>query len=429
MITSTIGKIFLDAYNEKYKCSYDARTFFDEVYFPLFFNSNKYMQWVQNSPFVQMKGGQKVDRLTEAERLEKLDIFHDKIGAGAVDASVAIGYAASELKEFATTSGQVTNISFDVSEDSIYYSWIGSGLGIGLQGGMSLLFSDKEILLDLFEGWGIYRKLLDTNDDLKGNQIGTWNGQWLAHRYDDEYNESNPMQNFDPYETKADVLSIKTQSWTKVLIGIAMKYKYVQLTGYVYSFGQTNTTVGFIPFVLPEIKRPVQLYKKLFGLKNAKEAEQMWGTEKGLRLCCQAGVIGLKAMAPKGVIKFIGDRTVPKIKKDNEKQQITYNTYITWILAMLKNDELWDVAQDFAQVLHDYVSKYEKKLSTKRSNDVDKVLGSVNKKTFIEALTEIVKSAEDKESITNLAKEVNMMPADNVPYFLTLIRFNYASIN
>ena len=126
MITSTIGKIFLDAYNEKYKCSYDARTFFDEVYFPLFFNSNKYMQWVQNSPFVQMKGGQKVDRLTEAERLEKLDIFHDKIEAGAVDASVAIGYAASELKEFATTSGQVTNIGLDVSEDSIYYSWIGS---------------------------------------------------------------------------------------------------------------------------------------------------------------------------------------------------------------------------------------------------------------------------------------------------------------
>ena len=60
MITSTIGRIFLDAYNEKMETDYDAITFFNEVYHPLFFGSNKYLQWVQNSPFVQMSKGQKV---------------------------------------------------------------------------------------------------------------------------------------------------------------------------------------------------------------------------------------------------------------------------------------------------------------------------------------------------------------------------------
>ena len=53
MITAAIGKIFLDAYNEKYDTNYDAKTFFVEVYHPLFFDSNKYLQWVSNSPFVQ----------------------------------------------------------------------------------------------------------------------------------------------------------------------------------------------------------------------------------------------------------------------------------------------------------------------------------------------------------------------------------------
>ena len=39
----------MDAYNERECTNYDAKTFFTEKYFPLFFDSNKYMQWVQNS--------------------------------------------------------------------------------------------------------------------------------------------------------------------------------------------------------------------------------------------------------------------------------------------------------------------------------------------------------------------------------------------
>ena len=55
MITSVIGRKFLDAYNEREHTRYDAKTFFIEKYYPLFFDAEKYMQWVQNSPFVQMK--------------------------------------------------------------------------------------------------------------------------------------------------------------------------------------------------------------------------------------------------------------------------------------------------------------------------------------------------------------------------------------
>ena len=71
MITATIGRLFLDAYNKKYGKNYDAKTFFVEVYHPLFFDSNKYLQWVQNSPFVQMKKGQKVETLSKEERRER----------------------------------------------------------------------------------------------------------------------------------------------------------------------------------------------------------------------------------------------------------------------------------------------------------------------------------------------------------------------
>jgi len=121
MITSTIGKIFLDAYNKKFRTNYDAKTFFVEVYYPLFFDDNKYLQWVTNSPFVQMKKGQKVETLSKEERKEKLQDFLLKAEkAKSLDASIAPGYPASEEKAFATTSGQVTNIQLKTETDDIY---------------------------------------------------------------------------------------------------------------------------------------------------------------------------------------------------------------------------------------------------------------------------------------------------------------------
>ena len=82
MITTQIGRVFLDAYNKRFGMDMDARTFIVEKYFPLFFDSPKYMLWVSNSPFVQMKKGQKVETLTVQERREKLEDLIRKVENG-----------------------------------------------------------------------------------------------------------------------------------------------------------------------------------------------------------------------------------------------------------------------------------------------------------------------------------------------------------
>src|SRR5690554_6516685 len=110
MITTLVGKTFLKAYNEKYNQNYSAKDFFENVYFELFFNHPKYMQWVTNSPFVQMKKGQKPHLLSIDERLEKLENLYSKIEIDIPDASFAIGFPASETKGFASTSGLVSDI-------------------------------------------------------------------------------------------------------------------------------------------------------------------------------------------------------------------------------------------------------------------------------------------------------------------------------
>ena len=438
MITSNIGKIFLDAYNEKYGTSYDARTFFLEQFYPLFFDQNKYMMTAGNSPLENPKlswddmiKGKKPFETPEQRKI-RFEKLIKKIEESEADASIARGYASLDVT--ATTSGQVTDLKLPNSQEEIYTSWIGDALGIGVQGGFSILFSNKEILLDIFEGWKLYRKCLNETSMLKGNQINTWNGQWLSHYYDPrEYNADMPLAGYNPFNVNKDgIISIDTQTWTMILIGISKKYRNAQILGYIYSIGQTNTTIGFIPFDLTQIRRPIHLYEKIFGMSNGRNAESLWGTAIGFKTACTYGAIGIKAMEPKGLRDYVyskGDK-VPKQPKTpkNEDEQINFNVYKIWILAMLNNDELWEKSQELAELLNEASSDKDKSISTKRKNLVETMLNATNKKQFIAAAAEVVSFIGKIDEFKGIVKEIHGMPTDNVPYFLTLLRFQYKTL-
>lgn len=431
MITSNIGKIFLDAYNEKYGTSYDARTFFLEQFYPLFFDQNKYMMTAGNSPLENPKlswddmiKGKKPFETPEQRKI-RFEKLIKKIEESEADASIARGYASLDVA--ATTSGQVTDLKLPNSQEEIYASWIGNALGIGVQGGFSILFSNKEILLDIFEGWKLYRTSLNETTMLKGNQINTWNGQWLSHYYDPrEYDADMPLAGYSPYNTNKDgIINIDTQTWTKILIGISKKYRNAQILGYIYSIGQTNTTIGFIPFNLNQIRRPIHLYEKIFGMSNCKNAESLWGTAIGFKTACTYGAIGIKAMEPKGLRDYVYKGKQPKA---HNYDNINYNVYIIWIYAMLNNDELWEKSQELAELLNEASSDKDKSISTKRKNLVETMLNATNKKQFIAAAAEVVSFIGKIDEFKGIVKEIHGMPTDNVPYFLTLLRFQYKTL-
>ena len=431
MITSNIGKIFLDAYNEKYGTSYDARIFFLEQFYPLFFDQNKYMMTAGNSPLENPKlswddmiKGKKPFETPEQRKI-RFEKLIKKIEESEADASIARGYASLDVA--ATTSGQVTDLKLPNSQEKIYASWIGDALGIGVQGGFSILFSNKEILLDIFEGWKLYRTSLNETTMLKGNQINTWNGQWLSHYYDPrEYDADMPLAGYSPYNTNKDgIINIDTQTWTKILIGISKKYRNAQILGYIYSIGQTNTTIGFIPFNLNQIRRPIHLYEKIFGMSNGKNAESLWGTAIGFKTACTYGAIGIKAMEPKGLRDYVYKGKQPKA---HNYDNINYNVYIIWIYAMLNNDELWEKSQELAKLLNEASSDKDKSISTKRKNLVETMLNATNKKQFIAAATEVVSFIGKIDEFKGIVKEIHGMPTDNVPYFLTLLRFQYKTL-
>lgn len=429
MVTSVIGKIFLQAYNEKFKTNFTPKAFFVEIFYPLFYGHEKYLMTAGNSPFENPKLSWKKMIMgkkpfeTASKRRERFNKFIEKIDLGLPDASIAIGYPS--IDTLSTTSGQVSISMNDIDPSESYLSWIGAGLGVGVQGGMTILFNKPEMLIDIYEGWGIYRNYLNTTTNMRGNQINTWNGQWLSKKYDTidtSFSLSSELV------TKDGLVSIDTLPWGELLVAISRHFPDPQMMGYVYNIGQTNTTIGFIPFALLPIRKAHELYIRYFGIDKCNEAMKLLGTALGFTLACKEGVIGIKVLEPKGLSSIMKSGKIPSYKSDNEEQIIQYNTYQIWLLAMLNNEELWDKAKNFAKVLHAF-SLGGKAGRTVRSNAVKSLLETTNKRGFIDQMRGIVDEADSLAELEDIALIINMMPSDNVPYFLTLIRFHYALIN
>ena len=423
MITTVVGRTFLEAYNKKYEVNKSPKEFFEEVYFELFYNHSKYMQWITNSPFVQMKSGQKPDTLTNYERKEKLANLFSKVENEEPDGSFALGFPASETKEFASTSGLVSDVKLPTTSDDIYLSWIGSGLGIGVAGGFSILFDDPEITLKTFEGWQVYRKYLNDSalEKLRGNQINTWNGQWLTYSLDpDVFREDfdfTDLQTQKIFEVNVNLIEVNTVNWSALFFSLSQLYPKGEVTGYVYGFGQTNKTIGFIPFYLKSGSRIIDVYKQLFG-----------SLDTDIKRACELGSIGLQALRPEGITKYMGESKNLSFSKADDT--LNYFAYKTWLTAMLtKNkEEITNYTLELAETILRYRNNSK---GTERKNLVEKdLLGTKSKKGFIAALTEIVSgvNANDLETLKKLKDEVHLMTNEEFGYFCTLLKFDYAFV-
>lgn len=442
MYTTTIGKTFLKAYNEKFGKEYTAKTFFEEIFIPLFFDHPKYMMTGGNSPLENtpklswgdmIKGRKPFE--TPEQRKGRIYKMICKIETEKANMSIAVGYGIADC--LAATSGQITNIDLPDCKEDIYFSWIGAALGIGVSGGITILFNHEQLLLDIYEGWRYYRQYLEKTPLMKGNQIYAWNGQWIAHRYHDmHYDASDPSFGITYTNTPIGLFGFPTITWVTVLLRITVCFPSNLFLGYLYANGYTegNTTIGFIPFKLAEISRPDHFYKKLFGIseyqRNHQRMEQLYGTAMGLRVACRSGAIGIQAMEPKGLQVFLprGQKTKKIVYKEDGEQIITFNIYLIWILAMLNNEKLWNFSRQFAELLLNYEAGAGK-AKRDRINRVNQLLGSTTSKQFLLNLIPIVEEEMEVTAYEEMGKMVHDMPKDNFPYFNTLIRFQYALLN
>jgi hypothetical protein len=425
MYTSHIGKRFVQVVNEREGKQLSAQEYFDTAFFSLFYDHARYLQSPASTPLFQLIAQKKThdtDSRIDAKLKLSKKILEFANNNGEPEMSFGLGYPSAD--DNATTSAQITSLKLPLQADDMYASWIGAGFGIGLPGGLAIAFDKREILSALAEGWTLYRDFVNQTAGLE-NKVDTWNGIWLTHRFDEYFNPALPKANFQPVGSDG---TMERPDWTDIVFALAEQFPKETLTGYVYSFGQMNKTVGFVRLALPEVGRFKQ---HLFGNLSPEQRERvkaLYKTQYGVLAAVERfSVLGLQALEPKDLRKFMREKNAATSLKNDDKSQLTYNIYIAWISAMLNNQQLLDLAQEAAQTLHSYAAG-SKGAKTDRGNRVNELLGSANRKRFIDTLTDIV---DDDATIAPVSDKLvhalmTDIPPDNVPLFVTLVRFKYA---
>lgn len=436
MYTSYIGKKFLKLYNEREGKDLTAQQFFEEVFFPLFFEDDSHLMHVGNSPFFQKPKEEDV-AIHGGKALAQLNNLQTNIAKDEPNMAIFVGYAAKDLQ--GTTSGQLTSLQIKIDEEEMYASWFGEALGIGVSGGFVMLIDKEEVLWALFEGWKYYRQYLIQTPQVKDKQIETWNGHWLAHTFDAKYNPDDAWENFqvETNEVKGKI-AIPTNDWSKVIFALSKKYPQQVITAYAYNLSQTNTTFGFINLYLPEVRKMYELRDAIFIDKSEtvlrdKEIENLQ-TFFNFKNACKLGTIGLKALEPYKLRTYMPKGSVmyaqgKDFKFTDEDSFFNYKLYKLWITAMLNKTELLNLAAEVAKALLDFEKPKEGKSDrgkTTSSRLSEEVKDANNVKSFVEKLTLLLaESPSNAETFKNVVEQTLKMPSDNFPLFATLIRFEY----
>ncbi|MCC9043498.1 hypothetical protein LNQ81_12530 [Myroides sp. M-43] len=443
MITALIGRTFLEKYNQEMRSSHSSKSFFEEVFFELFFNHPKYLMSGGNSSFENPKisWDKMIKGLIPFETCEqkklRLEKFIEKVSDNynKPDASFALGYAASTEREFATTSGLVSDLKIETTEEEVYYSWIGGGLGIGVAGGYNLLIDDAIILWQVFLGWKEYRKLLNdpTLSVIRGNQINTWNGQWLTYSLGKDFDRAfdyTVLRKKEILKIEKDKAEVNTVNWSNLFFSLSNLYAEQTINTYVYSFGQTNKTIGFIPMYLKSGKRLIDVFKQLFPYSEDSFETSQFQSLFGIHIkrACELGNIGLHALQPESLKKYINTDKNLSFKK--EEDYINYRTYKTWLIAMISKNkqEITDYTAQIAQLLLEYRKDAK---GNERTNLINKRLfEESSKKSFIGALTDMLSGVTDKQAkeLKELRDYVHLLSNEDFSYFRTLLKFDYAFV-
>lgn len=461
MYTSFIGKKFLAAWNRREGKELTARQFFDEVMFPVFFDDERHLLHVSNSPFFQSVSAKDLSSGKRESEIRRENLHH-VVATKKPNASFFVGYGAEDIS--ATTSGQMTGMpgkppsptmsgkspsptigtstTMTIDEEEIYASWIGEGLAAGVGGGFYLLTDREDLLWGIFEGWKVYRKYLTQTPNLKGRQAETWNGQWLHHWLeggDVDNVKMEPEKKVDQ-KSKQTYWAVPTLEWTRLVLALCRRFPGEVMTMYTYNLSQTNTTLGFMNLNLPEVHRLYDFRNIIFinQQESVLSSHQIADLEPlfSFKTACKFGVIGLRALEPDKLREYLPQNDPKKSKDLNLTKTESHKQFLIfklWICAMLNKTELLELAGQLADILVKFENSGGDRGTTKEDRLSDQVRSATNLRTFADKWGEVLAKmsgladlpSDAAETIRDTIHQAVKMPGDHFPLFVALMRFEY----
>lgn len=394
------GHHLVEAYNADRGTDYGTEEFFREVAVPRLFGEEGDSVHVSNSPFFQKKVH------SDKEGMERVDAALEALGesveAGEVDGSKFPGGPAKALKK-ATASG-VTDVDFGLGAEDAYAAWLGLACGMTVEGGLTVF--DKSACLPLFEGWERYRQYVRSQPKMKWKQLPVWNAYWITSRPD-----SGVPTALEQHSNSTR--KIQTCPWAKTLLALASLDGQPRAL-YIASYGQMNTTIGYVPFDPGSLTALARVYQSLVQSDRAP-----WNVVDDIELqlsiydVAALGQIGLEAFRPEDL--FSGD----------PPEDPAYHK--SWVTLMLDDETLNDIASEAAELLSGYESEATRG-RTRRQNEVEALLEASTKTQFADALEDIV-DRSPKEEYQSLMQRALEVPDGKFRLFTQLISINYKTNN
>ncbi|TAD81367.1 MAG: hypothetical protein EAY75_17855, partial [Bacteroidetes bacterium] len=275
MYNLEIGRKLLEVFNEGKTQPLNAKDFFDQVMFPVFFDTeidSLHLMTGGNSAFGQPAYAKKERGSQSLGRLRR-EIFRNDVskvlsGERNIGYSTLIGFSADDLD--GTTTGQVSHLRPSIGENEIYYTWIGAACGIGIAGGINILIDSQQLLNYLLQGWFYYRRFLTENTNFKGRQVETWNGLWVVYGFgatdpDESYRRVlDKLPEHQGITAKKESNLSERPDWFQMFLGfVQSKHLPYGLNAYAYKHGQMNTTLGFLRLEMEPIKTLTEIFSRL----------------------------------------------------------------------------------------------------------------------------------------------------------------------
>ena len=441
MNTVYAGKQLLKYLERKRGGKIDPKTFFDKEFWPIMFNApdQQHLMQVHNSDFFQgsyKKSAGKEGIALPLFRKSKFETSIKEVAGGKknVSAGIGVGFMAGGPAE--TTFGQVTDLPLNFTEEELLCSWFGGALGIGFGGGYDFLTLEPEIFEFIYQGWPFYRELIKDTPRLKGKQIQAWNGLWLCYglKYRDNPKEAyrKVKQHINAHiKTTSGVAKLDRPDWSKQVLNIASEFGGAEgLVLQGYSHGSTNKTLGSVMVQLPKVRSFAALFKQLVEQDDTlpnKALQDVFKEEFTMSKAAKFGQLGLRALTPAKLTKLLYEDETSKTKLPKDPYQ--YIIYKSWIIAMLNNDELYELATKLALDLLKFKEKGKDKFSTE-----------ADKKKHIETLFSMKKNARFIDQLSEIASEMDQTPEhfreaskaaatqmtpEQFYLFISLLRFEY----
>lgn len=445
MNTLYVGRLLLNILSEERGKEINPHEFFDQEFWPVMFDSPdiKHLMQVHNSDFFAPS----YPRIAEQENLPlpkyrkkryKESLVAVSKGEKYPTGSIGVGFMAGGPKE--TTYGQVTDLPMQFSQEELLYTWFGGALGIGFGGGFDFLSTEPALIRFIYEGWPYYRKLLEETPNLKGRQMETWNGLWLLHGLE---HRKETIKGYDKLsqklseilDTDKSVVSLERPAWSNQILELARVFgggKPITLQG--YSFGSTNKTLGYMQVQIPKVRNFSKLFDHFISQDpnyKSQHLKDVFKAHFSMRRAAQYGSLGLKSLTPKDLPKYLG-RDAPsldKMQKDFKKDPYQFIIYKSWIIAMLNNEELHELAEELAKQLLSYKNRGKDSFSTAadKGKNIESLWERRYPNHFIHRISDILNDSPEADDIYKKATKAasKQMTPDQFQLFQSLLRFEY----